>query len=1032
MSDTRLLHTNRLHRLLFLAVALALPLLLIGGLASVAFSLGAAVPTIDLNGDPGTKSYTAIFTEDEGQKAIVDTTGLVVSSESGELVSATATLTNRPDGSLELLAANPGDTGIEVRYRGTNGELQLTGKASLAAYQQVLRTLSYNNTSQSPTINDRIVLVVVDDGTAISDPATSEVTINAVNDAPVLDNSGNMVLTSIDEDNTMSSGDLVEKVIQSAETGGEDRITDVDANAVEGIAVIDVGTSNGTWQYSTTGGATWLPFGEVSNDSAVLLNVAARVRYVPKPQFSGSSSITFRAWDQTQGVNGATGVNVSTNGGTTAYSTATENAVITVIPVDDLPVVDLNGPEAGTGYRTTFLGGSQPVKIAAMNATVTDEDSPILASATLTLTTRPDGASEILSTNTISTNITLVPYDPATGVLRLNGPDTLANFQTVLRHAIYNNTVLTPTGGARTVQVVVNDGTSSSMPAQSTITVNPDNSAPVLNPAALFTLPNVNEDALDPLGQSIGALISSGGPGAITDSDPDAERGLAIMAADGTNGTWQFAVTMPVTTSVSWQPVGVVSDTAALLLDGEAMVRFIPSPDYDGPGGALTFRAWDQTGGETGQKNVDVSVNGGATPYSAAAANATFTVLPVNDRPVLSYTPGAPPVFEEEGAGVVVLNSSLVVSDIDDTLLASATVTLTQRPDGDAEWLLVDTTGTSITGQFAAGVLSLTGEASLSAYQQVLRSIRYRNTSQDPTAGDRVVQFFVNDGDLSSDPLNATVSVVPLNDAPVIDLNGAGVGSDHVADFFIEWGPVTIVDRNMTVTDVDNTTLVSATIQITNLLDRSAEILNANLTGTNISTKNFDPATGTLELEGTDSVANYQRVLRTVTYNNSREQPQTADRIVVFRISDGSDSSDPATSIVRILPTPTSQIWMPVLSRRSEEPNDTCEQALDITVLPSDSFMADDQNDWFVFRLEQTADLTVTVRSFADGMGQLLVASGQSGCRNLTLLGNNGDDMPDKTVALGRRSPGLYYIYTINDGPAGVVDPYELIVTATP
>ncbi len=697
MSDTRLLPTNRLYRLLSMAAAMVLPLFLLGGLAGVALGSGAAIPTVDLNGEAPGNSFTANFTEDEGQKAIVSTTGLVVTDgDNDELVAATATLTNRPDGTLELLSADPGDTGIDVRYRGTNGELQLTGVASVAAYQQVLRTLSYNNTSQSPTITDRIVLVEVDDGMDTSAPATSTVTINSVNDAPVLDNSGNMVLTPIDEDNTMSSGDLVEKVIQSAETGGEDRITDVDANAVEGIAVIDVGTSNGTWQYSITGGATWLPFGEVSNDSAVLLNVAARVRYVPKPQFSGSSSITFRAWDQTQGINGATGVNVSTNGGTTAFSTATETAIITVMPVDDLPVVDLNGPETGTGYLTTFLGGSQAVKIAAMDATISDEDSPILASTTLTLTTRPDGVSEILSANTAGTSITLVPYDPATGVLKLNGPDTLANFQTVLRAAIYNNVILTPTSGSRTVQVVVNDGTNSSLPVQSTITVNPDNSAPVLNPAALFTMPDVDEDAADPPAQSIGALINSGGPGAISDADANAERGLAITEADGANGTWQFAVTVPVTAAVSWQPVGVVSDTAALLLDEEALLRFVPRQDYDGPGGTLTFRAWDQTGGETGQKNVDVSVNGGATPYSAAAANATFTVLPVNDRPVLTYTPGAPPIFEEEGAGVVVLNSSLVVSDIDDTQLASATVSLTQRPDGDAEWLLFDTTGTSI------------------------------------------------------------------------------------------------------------------------------------------------------------------------------------------------------------------------------------------------------------------------------------------------------------------------------------------------
>jgi hypothetical protein len=76
----------------------------------------------------------------------------------------------------------------------------------------------------------------------------------------------------------------------------------------------------------------------VSDVSAVLLDTTARIRFVPAANYNGSAgNITFRAWDQTSGASGDTAVDVSTNGGTTAYSTATETATLTVTPVNDTP-----------------------------------------------------------------------------------------------------------------------------------------------------------------------------------------------------------------------------------------------------------------------------------------------------------------------------------------------------------------------------------------------------------------------------------------------------------------------------------------------------------------------------------------------------------------------------------------------------------------------------------------------------------------------------------------------------------------------
>jgi hypothetical protein len=54
------------------------------------------------------------------------------------------------------------------------------------------------------------------DGTADSNEATISLTVSSVNDAPVLDNSGDMSLTTIDEDSVSHSGTRIKDIIRSA------------------------------------------------------------------------------------------------------------------------------------------------------------------------------------------------------------------------------------------------------------------------------------------------------------------------------------------------------------------------------------------------------------------------------------------------------------------------------------------------------------------------------------------------------------------------------------------------------------------------------------------------------------------------------------------------------------------------------------------------------------------------------------------------------------------------------------------------
>lgn len=164
-----------------------------------------------------------------------------------------------------------------------------------------------------------------------STTANVALTVRAVNDAPVLDNTGDMRLTSVKRNDNNNPGTLLRDMVASA--GGQ-RITDVDAGAKQGIAVIGLDSRNGRWEFSFDNGKTWRRFDAPSPTSARLLPIDAttRVRFIPNTGYVGtmSNALTFRAWDQTTGSAGAI-VSIGSVGGTTAFSSATETASLVVV-----------------------------------------------------------------------------------------------------------------------------------------------------------------------------------------------------------------------------------------------------------------------------------------------------------------------------------------------------------------------------------------------------------------------------------------------------------------------------------------------------------------------------------------------------------------------------------------------------------------------------------------------------------------------------------------------------------------------------
>ncbi len=358
---------------------------------------------------------------------------------------------------------------------------------------------------------------------------------------------------------------------------------------------------------------------------------------------------------------------------------------------------------------------------------------------------------------------------------------------------------------------------------------------------------------------------------------------------------------------------GTVTDQDASGTPTGDVIRLLLDPDVpeDTPVGAALTAAgdftWTPTAGQLGTFTIVVIAVDQGTPPLADAETFTVEVVVANAAPSVDLNGPATGIdfattFTEDGGPVAMVDSAqLVVSDADNTTIQSATVTITNPSDGNLEVLDADigTTGITVGYNDTTNVLTLSGEETLANYQSVLRALTYNNVSEDPTAGQRTIEVVINDGTSDSSAAVSTVTVVPANDAPVVDLNGSDAGEDFAATFNAGGTAVAIVGAGLTVMDVDNTNLVSATATITNLLDGTEELLAVDTGGTSI-TANYSPSTGVLTLSGEDSVANYQFVLRSLTYGNSATNPATTARTVEVVASDGANASTVRTATVNI------------------------------------------------------------------------------------------------------------------------------------
>lgn len=807
------------------------------------------------------------------------------------------------DSSARLLAADANTRLYFQPNPNFNGEL--TSAITFRAWDQ---TTGSNGSLADSSIN----------GTTTAFSVATDTATMLVNDAPVMDNSGAMTLTTISEDEVANVGDTVAAIIASA---GGDRITDINTTPVEGIAITATNNGNGYWQYSLDGGSTWMYVPSVSDSYALLLRDSDRLRFVPDARNSTAPTVTFRAWDQISGAAGTT-VNTSGGGGTTPFSAATETASITVTDVNDAPLLDTSrSPQLDGEYEDS------PAPVGAVGtliSTLVDFDWPTgqvdnvaevdfgaQLGIAVTAADTTNGVWYYSVDNGSTWNLLGAVSDNSARLLAADANTRLyfhpdPDYNGLIANAITFRAWDQSSGTAGNLADASVNGSTTAFSATSDTASLLVNDAPSLDNSGVMTLSTITEDQVANSGDSVAAIISSGGGDRITDVNFGAVEGIAITATDNGNGTWQFSIDG----GASWANMPTVSNTSSLLLRESDLVRFVPDA-MNGTAPTLTFRAWDQAL-ETAGTTVDTSTNGGTTPFSVATEVASITVTDVNDAPALdnSGTMTLSTIDENQTnnsgnsiASILLSAGGDRVTDVD--IGAVEGVAIHSLSSGNGTWEFSTDAGSSwavigVVSDSSALLLRSSdlvrfipnGETGTSAsfgFYAWDQSTGTQGTKMDVSSRGGITAF-------SSATETANITVTNVNDAPVTSTSAGN-------STYVENAVTAVVDPLLTLSDVDSADFNSGQLTITISSGASTDdrltitpagavtLLGNGVYHSGILVGNFagghgtDPLVISFNSNGTQSIA--QEVGRHVSYLNVSENPSIAARTIDFVLTDG-------------------------------------------------------------------------------------------------------------------------------------------------
>ena len=850
-----------------------------------------ATTTLSVLAPPVLSSVAATDSFTEGGAAITLSPSLTISdTNSTTLASATVSITDGTfSGDDDVLSATTTGTSISASYDSATETLTLTGTDSLADYQTVLDSVVFSSTSADPTNSSvdptRIVTWSVNDGTTSSAPATTTLGFLApfgpLQDGTFLQPIGtgfNLTPWSDFSDAGITQSPAPSGIpgnyasMPNAPNGGSDLFQDFSGPASGVYDLSFYVQDQSPWAaeltvlYQQPGGGGW-------NDLAAVVTLPASSGFI----------LETLVVDVTNSAGTTSEISFSNSFNNPDEFPQFANSVNpsgTIINVADVSFTIAPPALSSVAATDSFTKGGAAVTLSPA-LTISDTNSTTLASATVSITGGTfNGDDDVLSATTTGTSIS-ASYDSSTETLTLSGVDTLADYQAVLQSVAFTTTSTNPTNSgldqSRTVTWSVNDGTTTSTPATTTLSV--------LAPPALSSVA-----ATDSFTKG-GAAVTLSPALTISDTNSTTLASATVSITGGTfNGDDDVLSATTTGTSIS---ASYDSSTETLTLSGVDTLA-----DYQAVLQSVAFTTTSTNPTNSGldqSRTVTWSVNDGTTTSTPAT-----TTLSVLAPPALSSV-AATDSFTKGGAAVT-LSPALTISDTNSTTLASATVSITGGTfNGDDDVLSATTTGTSISASYDSSTetLTLSGVDTLADYQAVLQSVAFTTTSTNPTNSgldqSRTVTWSVNDGTTTSTPATTTLSVL----AP------PALSSVAATDSFTKGGAAVTLSPALTISDTNSTTLASATVSITGgTFNGDDDVLSATTTGTSISAS-YDSSTETLTLSGVDTLADYQAVLQSVAFTTTSTNPTNSgldqSRTVTWSVNDGTTTSTPATTTLGFL-----------------------------------------------------------------------------------------------------------------------------------
>ena len=812
--------------------------------------------------------------------------GLTVTDGSATTLASTTVAVTGGFHSGDVLGfTNDGATmgNITGSYNAATGVMTLSSSgaiATLAQWQSALQSITYTNTLVTPDTTTRTIgFTAVDGAGNTSATATRTVTVTDTDQTPIVTTTGGT---------TNYVGGTAAATIDGAVT-----VSDLD-NTTQSSATVSITTgfhSGDTLAFVNTSSATFGNIVASYNSATGVLTLTSSGATASDAQWSHAlAATTFSA--ASNATPGNRTISFATSDGTKTSAAHTDT-------------VDVLGPPTLTtdSGSAAFVAGdntaSTPVAIDS-GLTLTDGSAPTLASATVAITGNLHTGEDVLAfTNTDASTFGNIAasYNGSTGVLTLTSSGnsaTLAQWQAALDAVTYSNTAVTPNNATRTVSFTATDtGAFTSNTATRTVTVADTDQTPIVTTTGGTT-------------NYVGGTAAATIDGAVTVSDLD--------------NTTQSSATVSITTGFH------SGDTLAFVNTNSATFGNIVA-SYNAGTGVLTLTSSGATASDAQWSHalsaITFSAGSSATPgnrtISFATNDGTNTSAAHTDTvdvlgpPTIATDSGSAAfVAGDNTAGTpVTIDSGLTLTDGTAPTLASATVAITGNLHTGEDILGFSNTSAATFGNIAAsysastGVLTLTSAgatATLAQWQAALDAVTYANSAVTPNTATRTVSFTAIDtGAFTSNTATRTVTVADTDQTPTIT-TAAGTTN------YVDGTAATVVNSNVTVSDLDNTTQSSATVAITGNFHSGEDVLafantSAGTFGNIVASYNASTGVLTLSSSGaTATNAQWSAALSAVTFASSGTD--FGNRTIAFATSDGSKTSAAATATVAVLDSP--------------------------------------------------------------------------------------------------------------------------------